>query len=239
MTRRAALAAAGAAAVAGGIVTRPRPALATVTPNPFVRHFLLGASVTRLANSATDTKDRPTWHIPYAVVDAHDGRGLTVPATDGSPNLYDTFLSYIGPPSGLRPGDWVVFDWTLGTEPVATAAPVVDLIVARCQLEGYRLGWVIPRVMYQTAPLDPVQQQWNADARAMLEAKVPAVPVSALVDWPRLVETWTLISPSLPQAQKDLGAPLLYDGRHPTGTSANPGRGCERWSMAVAAAVGY
>ena len=237
MSRRAMLGTAAAAASLGA-VARPRPASAAVTPNPFVRHVIIGASVTRLANSATDPKDRPTWAIPYAVVDAHDGRGLTVPATDGAPTLYGAFLSLAGGATPtLRPDDWVIFDWTLGTEAVTTAEPVVDQIVARCILDGYRLAWVLPRVQYGV--VTATQQQWNDDAAAMLTPRVSTVPISALVDWPRLVETWVAVSPSVPQAQRDLGAPLLYDGRHVTGTAANPGRGAERWSAAVAAAVGY
>lgn len=220
----------------------------TVTPTPFVRHVILGASVTRLAVSTAVTNDSLRYHVPYIVVDglddaSHggtaygiDGRGLTVDSSTGGPNLWAGFLSEISR-GILRPDDWLIMNWTLGTEALTLAEPVIADIVDRCIADGYRLCWTYPRVAY--GEMTEAQQEWNDGARALIDLYAPTVPIYSLVDWPRIVESWTIVSPTLPQADKDIAQPLLYDGRHPTGISTHPGRGCERFATAVAAAVGY
>lgn len=251
LTRRQLLGAGAAAtaAVAGlELTTAPAAAAATFLAP---RRVIFGASVTRLAASAPDGL---RYQIPFLVVDglddaSHgglaypiDGRGLTT-APAGSLNIEKALADEIKR-GVLRPGnankDWVIIDWTLGNEAVATAAPVVDHIIASCATNGFRLAWVIPHVYY--APLgasDTKQQIWNADARAMLTAKVGAFPGGVLVDWDLLVQANTAsLGAGLTQSQKDLGNPLLYDGRHPTGVTANPGRGGLRFGAAIAAATG-
>lgn len=221
--------------------------------SPLVRHFVFGASVTRLAASTVVAHDSLRYHIPYVVVDgldnatrggtaySIDGRGLTVPPAQGGLTIWQGFLDQITRASGtgLRPDDWVIIDWTLGTEALAVAEPVIDAIVARCIRDGYRLAWTIPRVAY--GAMTDTQLAWNDAARKAIQERVPSVPVHALIDWRTLVQSWTVIGGgSLSAAQKAVGQPLLYDGRHPTGAgSTTAGRGCERFATAVAAAVGY
>lgn len=209
------------------------------------RRVIMGTSVTRL--SVTELRDK----VPYIIIDGYDnaqhggtyyqmdGRGLYTPPSHGGLNIWAGYQDEINR-GMLRAGttnrDWAIFEFSRGAENLDLCEPVIDNIIASVLQNNFRLAWVLPHVYFGAKSPDMIV--WNNRLRSYLLEKVPQVPDSVLIDWDAMVEAWTEVSPSLTQAQKDQGQPLVYDGRHPTGAAANPGRGCQRLACAIQSATG-
>jgi len=207
------------------------------------RRVVFGASIDRVA--APQLRDK----IPYVVLDGldnalhggdyyqTDGRGLITPPTHGGLNIAEALDDEIAR-GILRVGsacrDWVVVDFSLGTEDLVAADPVIDSIIDTCVAGGFRLAWVLPHIYYGAKT--PEQQAWNETLTTMLIGKIAlnsALLDARLIDWDYLVTAWTDATPSLTDEARAVGQPLLYDGRHPT-----PARGCERYACAIQEATG-
>ena len=169
---------------------------------------MLGSSVTRLSRSALQ------YEIPGIVVDASNGRSWRIRGNGGGTTLWQAYLSHR---SQLRPGDWLVVENERGDVTVAENKIYIDQLVADLP-EGVCLGWILPHVYYDTQGPSATAQthQWNVDMTALLRKEVPRVACHALVDWNAVVDDATASTPGLSPLQQAAGAPLLYDGRHPT-----------------------
>ena len=222
-----------------------------ITPDSLLkpRRVIIGTSVTRLAAAQIHA------HIPYSIVDGvdnaafggsyyqPDGRGMYTVPSHGGKTLWQGLQDEIAR-KVLRAGnvnrDWVVMEYSRGVEDLEQAEPYLDRIVDACLQNGLRLAWVLPHVYYleNQGTKTAAQIAWNDELREMMVDRVARVPGSVLIDWDYLVAAWTAITPSLTPAQVAVDQPLTYDGRHPTGSTAYPGPGCERLAAAMQAATG-
>ena len=118
----------------------------------------------------------------------------------------------------MRAGDWLVMETARGDIPVAVTRTCIKSVKATLP-RGACLAWVIPHEYYgmQTAPM----RTWNAETGALIRSQLATYPCHAVIEWDSLVNAYQARATGLTAAQRALGAPLLYDGRHPTALGAS------------------
>jgi hypothetical protein len=182
----------------------PRPVAATST-----ERVVIGASVTQLISRELHRQ------IPGVVVDARGGRSWGIRSTGDGPTLWQAYLARR---ASMRAGDWLVMETTRGDIPVAVSRTCIERVKATLP-RGACLAWVIPHAYYgvQTAAM----RTWNTETGALIKSQLATYPCHAVIDWDSLVTVYQARATRLTAEQKALGAPLLYDGRHPTALGAS------------------
>jgi hypothetical protein len=182
----------------------PRPVAGTST-----ERVVIGASVTQLI--ARELRSQ----IPGIVVDARGGRSWAIRSTGDGPTLWQAYLAHR---ASMRAGDWLVMETTRGDIPLAMSRTCIESVKATLP-RGACLAWVIPHGYYgvQTAAM----RKWNAETGALIRSELGTYPCHAVIDWDSLVNAYQARATGLTAAQRALGAPLVYDGRHPTALGAS------------------
>ncbi len=181
----------------------PRPA------GTSTERVVIGASVTQLISRELRRQ------IPGVVIDARGGRSWAIRSTGDGPTLWQAYLARR---ASMRAGDWLVMETTRGDIPVAVNRTCIERVKETLP-RGACLAWVVPHGYYgvQTAAM----QTWNAETGALIRSQLATFPCHAVIDWDSLVKAYQARATGLTAAQKALGAPLLYDGRHPTALGAS------------------
>lgn len=197
----AAVAAIAAVTVGLGIATR-----ASAAPPP--RYLVIGASVTRLSGGELRRAYGDTLQL-----EAVDGRSFIHPGSRGEPTIMEVFRANL---AYLNPGDWVVIEMSHGGVDVATNRRYLTEVV-RLLPDTVCLAVVAPHTYYGEQTDE--YRAWNAAMQAMQAEVIAAQPCHRLIDWDLFVRRAVSRS-NLPDAQRALGEPMLYDGRHPTTAGA-------------------
>lgn len=185
------------------------------------RYLVIGASVTRLAGPALRNEFGDALQL-----EAVDGRSFIHPDNRGGPTIMEVFRANF---QRMKPGDWVVIEMSHGGVDVATNRRYLREVV-RLLPDTVCLAVVQPHTYYGAQAQPYID--WNRAMHWMQVQEIALQPCHAQIPWSVLVRNWTAMTSGLTEAQKAVGEPLLYDGRHPTPTGAT------RYAAAVAQAVG-
>lgn len=176
------------------------------------RYLVIGASVTRLAGD-----DLRGYFGDTMQLEAVDGRSFVFPDNKGGPSIWGVFMADY---QSLRAGDWLVLELAHGGVEVDVNRRYLQAVVARLD-DSVCLAVVAPHTYY--GDLNSVapgpgwsMQQWNAEMRVMEVQVTAAQPCRRIVEWDRVVNIVDTEQPAMDWQTKALGAPVLYDGRHPT-----------------------
>jgi hypothetical protein len=170
---------------------------------------VIGSSVTQLIARELHRQ------IPGVVVDARGGRSWTIRSTGDGPTLWQAYLARR---ATMRAGDWLVMETTRGDIPVDVNRTCIENVKATLP-PGACLAWVIPHGYY--GPPTAAMRTWNAQTGALIRSELATYPCHAVIDWDSLVKAYQARATGLTATQRALGAPLVYDGRHPTALGAS------------------
>jgi len=170
------------------------------------RYLVVGASVTRLAARAV----RSELGVDNVEVEAVDGRSWTRPDMKGGPTLWQAFANNF---KQLHAGDWAVIEMGAGWETVDTNRDYLREVI-RVLPDDVCLAVIQPHTYYEAETVE--MQAWNRAMNLMQREEIAAQPCHVQVWWSSKVRQWTANTPNLTAEAAALGAPLLYDGRHPT-----------------------
>ena len=169
---------------------------------------VIGASVTGLAHWALDRR------IPKVTVDAVGGRSWLILGTDHKNTLWQAYQQYR---PTLHAGDWLIIENERVDVTIATNRTYISKLIASLP-KGVCLGWVLPHVYYATQgpALTAQAHVWNMKMADLIRAELGPMKCHAYVPWDAVVNSYTARTKGLTAAEKRVGAPLLYDGRHLT-----------------------